>query len=78
MADEGREFIKFAHLFLDIVNPKHGYFHHLPFPGSLVEQPAVTMAILRVFKAEWQEYTAEQQRKAQEGAKRGTRPKRRR
>jgi len=36
----------------------------LPFSGSLLEQPAITMEILKVLRYKYQEYVVEQNEKA--------------
>ena len=61
--DECQKYIIFVNIFLDINNPKDCYFIHYPFSGSLMEQPAITMSILRVIKNEWIAYLREEQEK---------------
>lgn len=47
-------------LFLPLINNRHGYFQHFPFPGAYLEQPATTMRILRTVQGSYFHYLAEE------------------
>jgi hypothetical protein len=51
--EEGREFIHFIDMFINIVHPKHAFLHHLPFQGSYLDQGSITMMIMKILRTEW-------------------------
>lgn len=51
------------HLFLDCNHPKHCYIHHLPYPGKILQQGAITMAVFRVLRREFIQHQNEQIKK---------------
>jgi hypothetical protein len=51
----------FMIMFQDCIQPKHGFFHRLPFNGSLTEQPAITLEILKIIKFCYIEFLREGQ-----------------
>lgn len=46
-------------IFFPLINNRHGYFAHYPFPGSLMEQPSTTMRILQTIMGEYHKHLAE-------------------
>lgn len=39
-----------VHLYMPICDSESGDFRHLPFPGTIGEQPAVTMELLKLIQ----------------------------
>jgi hypothetical protein len=42
-----------------MVNNKDGYFQHYPFAGGYLEQPAMTMRVLRIVQGVYHDYLRE-------------------
>lgn len=55
----GSDWMPWIELFLPMINNRHGFFQHLPFSGGYLEQPHVTMRILRTIQSAYYEYLAE-------------------
>lgn len=51
-------------LFLPLVNNRDGYFVHWPFEGAYMDQPPVTMNVLKAVQVEYFRYLAEVYEKA--------------
>jgi hypothetical protein len=51
--------IPWVELFLPLINNRHGFFQHFPFPGAYLEQPGTTMRILRAIQGVYHGYLAE-------------------
>ncbi|MBQ1574064.1 MAG: hypothetical protein IIZ78_23320 [Clostridiales bacterium] len=67
-------------VFLPIVEAEHGGLVHLPFPGSLMEQPYMTMQIILAVQGEFHAYLSQKIEKMRTGARTNSvaRPARRR
>lgn len=50
-------------VFLPLIDRETGSFLHFPFPGSLMEQPALTMDLLHLFQSEFFKSKQEQMKK---------------
>lgn len=52
-----------VHLYLPIADSENGDFRHLPFPGSLADQPHVTMELLRIVQMQFRAAIQDQMKK---------------
>lgn len=43
-----------------MIHPKHGFLQHYPFQGGLLEQPAITMEVMKIIRSSYIEYLVEQ------------------
>ena len=51
MVEAGSEFLVYINdIFFPIVDSETGDFRHLPFPGSIVDQPYMSMQILKIIQ----------------------------
>jgi len=50
-------------VFLPIVESEHGDFRSLPFPGSIMDQPYMTMSVLKVIQASYRKHLTDQMKK---------------
>lgn len=55
----GTRWAPWVGIFLPLINNRHGFFQHFPFPGAYMEQPATTMRVLQAIMAVYHEYLAE-------------------
>jgi len=67
-------------VFLPIVEAEHGGLVHLPFPGSLMDQPYMTMQIILAVQGEFHAYLSQKIEKMKASSKTSSaaRPARRR
>jgi len=47
-------------MFGDLIDCENGNFLHFPFPGSYLEQPHITMLILKIIKVEYVKFLQDQ------------------
>lgn len=55
----GRWMPYIVHLYAPVCDSETGDFRHLPFPGSLVDQPHITLEILRVIQMAYRKVVSE-------------------
>lgn len=55
-------------IFLTIIDTEKGDFRFLPFPGSLMEQPYMTMSVLKVIQGVYREEMSKKMDKIKAGS----------
>ena len=59
----GRWLLYITDIFLPIVDSETGDWRHLPFPGSAMDQPYMTMQILKLIQLNFRKHLAEKDKK---------------
>ena len=57
--DGGARYLFWVEMFRDLVNFKEGHFIRLPFPGSYMDQPYITVLILKIIQSEYISFLVE-------------------
>jgi len=60
LKDDGTKYIFWCQMFGDLIDCENGNFLHFPFPGSYLEQPHITMLILKIIKVEYVKFLQDQ------------------
>ena len=70
MEECGRWLLYITDIFLLIVDSETGDWRHLPFPGSAMDQPYMTMQILKLIQLNFRKYLSEKAENIRMKAKR--------
>ena len=63
MEECGRWLLYITDIFLPIVDSETGDWRHLPFPGSAMDQPYMTMQVLKLIQLNFRKHLAEKAEK---------------
>ena len=70
MEECGRWLLYLTDIFLPIVDSETGDWRHLPFPGSMMDQPYMTMQILKLMQLNFRKHLSEKAESIRMKAKR--------
>ena len=70
MEEYGRWLLYITDIFLPIVDSETGDWRHLPFPGSMMDQPYMTRQILKIIQLNFRKHLSEKAESIRMKAKR--------